>query len=796
MELLGKRRDKTTGTHWKFIASVVALALVQTIVAQTTDGDVNKIMAGISSYGQTNHKEYLTPGDRAYVVGTQDGNFPDLGSHVQGEMGGLWIPPVKLLDGFWVKLSDGHGKQEKWLQEAREFINYPYGNRFVYAPIDGIEVERLQFCPMQMQGIVIQFKLKNTSGTLRTLQFSFVAKTDLSPVWFSKENNIIDAVDTVHWVEDKNLFAANDTKHPWFAAWGSSLPVISHQVGAIAPVETMGLGKAASSTYRLQIKPHETKTVVFVVSGSNNDFETARKNYETILKNYGRLLKEKQQRSVDIIRRAKVDIPDKKLQQAYTWAKLNTEWLVSELPEIGRFLGAGAVEYPWLFGCDNSYASQGVAASGDLELAMSTLRTLKRVSEKTNGNGRIIHEMSSNGFVYNRGNTQETPHFAVAVWRVFDWTGDTLFLREMYPYIKKGIQWLLTEQDKNKNLFPEGNGIMEVKGLNAELIDVAVYTQQALEVASHMAAILNEPEQRGEYAQKAAVLKNQINTDFWDEAEGSYCDFYGTREQALSVAEGAIEQLKKGLASAKDSAHTLENQQYYQRLIQQISRFPTGTEKGWFTNKNWVISTPAETQLAPPDKALRLLNKVRKEHCGEYGPYLSAIERRYMMTISTGVQAMAECAYGRTDEAMWYMNKIVETFSKALPGSISEMMPDYGCPVQAWTIYGLATPLLTYVLGINPDAYNKSILISPHFPGHWNKGAVYDLPVGHNTISFAVTKHGRTTTYSLTSVASDWTCILVIRGLGGHRYMLNGKVLTATADEVHLKGKINKVVVL
>jgi hypothetical protein len=796
MELLGKRRNKTTVTPFKFIASAIALALVQNMAAQTTNGDVDKIMAGISNHGQTNHKEYLTPGDRAYVVGTQDGNFPDLGSHVQGEMGGLWIPPVKLLDGFWVKLSDAHGKHETWLQEAREFINYPYGNRFVYAPIDGIEVERLQFCPMQMQGIAIQFKFKNTSGTLRTLQFSFVVKTDLSPVWFSKENNVIDAVDTVHWVEDKKLFAANDKKHPWFAAWGSSLPVISHQIGAIAPVETKGLGKAASVTYRLQIKPHETKTAAFVVSGSNNDFETAQKNYETILKNFGQLLKEKQERCFGIIRRARVDIADKKLQQAYTWAKLNTEWLVSELPGIGRFLGAGAVEYPWLFGCDNSYASQGVAASGDLELAKSTLRTLERVSEKTNGNGRIIHEMSSNGFVYNRGNIQETPHFAVAVWKVFNWTGDTLFLREMYPYIKKGIHWLLTEQDKNKNLFPEGNGIMEVKGLNAELIDVAVYTQQALEVASKMAAIFNEPAQEREYAEKAAMLKNKINTDFWDEAVGSYCDFYGTREQALSVAKGAIEQLKIGGANAKDSAHMLENQQYYQRLFQQISSVPAGTEKGWFTNKNWVISTPAETQLAPPDKAVRLLNKVRREDCGKYGPYLSAVERRYMMTISTGVQAMAECAYGRTDEAMWYINKIVETFNRALPGSISEMMPNYGCPVQAWTIYGLATPLLTYVLGINPDAYSKSIVISPHLPGRWNRGAVYDLPVGLNTISFAVTKNGRNTTYSLTSVASDWTFNLVIKGLKGHRYILNQKVFTAMGDEVHLKGEINKVVIL
>jgi glycogen debranching enzyme len=475
---------------------------------------------------------------------------------------------------------------------------------------------------------------------------------------------------------------------------------------------------------------------------------------------------------------------------------LNTEWLVSELPGIGRFLGAGAVEYPWLFGCDNSYALQGVVVSGDLELAKSTLRTLKRVSEKANGNGRIIHEMSSNGFVYNRGNKQETPHFALAVWKVFEWTGDKDFLQEMYPYIRKGINWLLTEQDQNKNLFPEGNGIMEVRELNVELIDVAVYTQQALEVASKIAALFNESDLQRDYAQKAAVLKEKINTQFWDDAEGSYCDFYGTKEQALSVIKGAIEQLQSGLSNANDSAHMFENQKYYEKLVHEFSALPAGTEKGWFTNKNWVISTPVETHIAPQEKAIRLLNKVRSEDCGEYGPYLSAVEGRYMMTISTGVQAMAECAYGRTDEAMWYVDKIVQTFNRALPGSISEMMPDYGCPVQAWTIYGLATPLVTYVLGINPDAYNRSIVISPHLPGSWNDGAIYDLPVGSNTISFAIKKNGRNTEYSLTSVAANWTYTLKIKGLAGNKYKLNGKVLTAATDEIELKGKVNKVEVL
>ena len=397
---------------------------------------------------------------------------------------------------------------------------------------------------------------------------------------------------------------------------------------------------------------------------------------------------------------AKVEIPDKKLQQAYNWGKINTEWLVSDLPDMGRFLGAGAIEYPWLFGCDNSYALQGVVAAGDHELAKSTFRVIKNVSEKANGNGRIIHEMSSNGFVGNKGNTQETAHFAVAIWKVFTWTGDVAFLQEMYPYIKKGINWLLTEQDKNGNMFPEGYGIMEVKGLNAELVDVAVYTQQALEAAAKMAVVLKEPAAQKEYAQKAAILKNKVNTLFWDETEGSYCDFYGTREQAIATTKGAIEQVQTDIDAGNHSPEMVKKQEFYQDLLKHLATFPAGTEKGWFTNKNWVISTPVESGIASPDKAIRLLDKVRKEHNGKYGPYLSAIEGERMMTIATGVQAMAEAAYGRTDESMWYVDKIVQTFGRVLPGSISEMMPDYGCPVQAWTIYGLAVPLVTHVFGI------------------------------------------------------------------------------------------------
>jgi len=36
--------------------------------------------------------------------------------------------------------------------------------------------------------------------------------------------------------------------------------------------------------------------------------------------------------------------------------------------------------------------------------------------------------------------------------------------------MQKGLNFLLKDMDTNKNMFPEGYGIMEVRGLNAELI--------------------------------------------------------------------------------------------------------------------------------------------------------------------------------------------------------------------------------------------------------------------------------------------------------------------------------------
>jgi glycogen debranching enzyme len=772
--------------------------ILSVISCQTTNNEhATDIFNGLSNNGKYPDKPYLTAGDKSYIVGLQDGSFPDLGNHVEGEMGGFWTPPVKLLDGIWLELREAGQDKGTLLDKASEFINFPQGNKFIYPQvISGIDVERFQFCPQGKTGMVIYYTFKNRSDRERELELNFIVKTDLSPVWFSKENNIIDAKDSVLWDNVNSAFCAYDINNPWFAIWGSTLKAARHSQDAETAPITRGQGRSANIRYLLKIKPGESIKPEFFVSGSNSSMQSAMSVYNDLKLNHELLLYDKILHYRMIDDRARIEIPDKKLQQAFTWGKINTEWLVSDLDGIGRFMGAGAIEYPWLFGCDNSYATQGLVCCGDPELAKSTLRVIKVVSEKVNGNGRIIHEMSSNGFVGNKGNTQETPHFALAVWKVFQWTGDIEFLKEMYPYIKLGINWLFTDMDSNHNLFPNGFGIMEVRGLDAELIDVAVYTQQALEVASMMAQILNEPEVQIEYSKKAEILKDKINTQFWDENEVSYCDFYGTREQAIHVVKGAIEQIKQGISDNKNLKEIGEKQKFYSQLLKKYTKLASDTSKGWFTNKNWVISTPAEVGIAPRDKAIRLLDKVRKEDCGPYGPYLSAVEGKYMMTIATGVQAMAEAKYGRTDEALWYADKIAETFGKALPGSISEMMPDYGCPVQGWTIYGLACPLVTHIFGIQPDAWNKSIIIEPHLPMNWEKLAISSLPVGENIISLSILKSKNSIEYELTAEKLDWSYVFPVKEYSGNEIFINGEKVKINSDEILVKGKKNKIRIL
>ncbi len=728
---------------------------------------------------ETLGKRCVTAGDKLYAIGLQDGDFPDMGDHLKDEMGGIWMHPIKLLDGFWLKIEEmkekdgivGPNGQGGWLEHADQYITFPYGNEFIYHdPLPGLEVSRFQFVPVRTRGLKVSYTIKNNTDKKRELALRFYIKPDLLPVWYSEKSGIKDGTDSVWYDKQTACTVARDLKNPWFVyagtdrkdgIWTKSIPGDIHQ-------KNDRNDTGCQYIFNLSIAAGKEEKVNLYIAGSEHSGDEAKQVYEALKSGGSGLLASKIKRYQEISQRSDIEIPDQHLQEVYKWVKYNTDWLIRDVDGIGRGLGAGFPEYPWWFGTDNSYSLQAVLAMGNFDLVKSTLRLLKSLSEKENGNGRVIHEANTFGDVYNPGNTQETAHFIMAVWKTFEWTGDREFLKEFYPFVKKGINWLTKDMDSNNDLFPEGFGIMEVRGLSAELIDVAVYTQQALASASAMAGIVNEKREKEYYSALSEKIKTKINTEFWDEKSDLYCDFYGSSKQALAAWKGNMEQYKDVMTDA--------TKKEFQSEFEYFSSFPENYMHGWSTNRNWVINTPMETGIAPPEKAIPALQKMGgSDFCGEYGPYLSQVVGIYQMTIATGVQAMAECSYNRTDEAMRYVQMIAGTFSKEMPGSINEMMPDYGCFVQAWTSYGIMLPLITHIFGFHPSAYEKKMVITPYLPSGWENMKLNKLSAGDNNISFSRERKGSTVIYKIVSEKPGWNLEFNVPELKFHTIQVNGK---------------------
>lgn len=750
----------------KYLLSAFLITLI-TGCSNSKIVNFSDLMEGAPSIiGKTEYlnSPMVTAGDRLYMVGHQDGSFPPLGWHIQGEMGGIWNHPIKLMDGFDITISIGN--ETLTLNKATQFTNYPFANKHTFNGKEkGLEIERWQFVPDGKEGMVVQLLIKNIDASEKELDINFTAYSDLRPTWLGERTNMIDGKDKSTFKKDLGLVIFKDENNPWFSIIGSDL----YTEAALLGLYDFNNPNGASEKllYNIKLSKNETKAVNFYITGSYISEEEALTTYKDLQNNWPNYLTQKRKRYETLANKTKLTTPDTTLNQAFEWLKYNCDWLVRDVPEIGSGITAGIPDYPWWFGVDSEYALEGYMAIGQTDVVYNTIHLLDSVSNAVNGNGRIIHEMSTNGAVFNPGNINETPQFASLIWKIYQWNGDKAFLQKYFPTIEKGLNWLLKENDANKNLFPDGFGMMEIHGMDSEMIDVAAYTQKAFADASNIALELGEGKKARQYQLLAGQLEGKINTEFWSEEFNSYADFIGTDEQALRLIEDAIiraDTLNKPWAVA-------ELKQTREAILKNPSKDP----RPFVLHHNWVVNTPMQVGIAPPDKALKALTTAEK-YVNPFGMFVTGIDRDEsagsdegsfkgskifsytgaVMTLPTGVQVVAENNYGRPDQALNYLKRMTRTFSYALPGSIYEVSPDYGMMTQAWNIYSYAVPIVEQFFGLQPDAAHKRVVITPQMPSEWNEASLENVQVGNNEISVYFSKKDGKTTIQVVQTQPDW----------------------------------------
>jgi hypothetical protein len=719
-----------------------------------------------------NMKRYVAAGDRAYVVGVQDGNLvpdvslnPDgIGWHIKGQMGGVWAHPIKLLHQFQFFLNGN------LLPAATKFVSGTGYVRLELPQTNGLEISETQFAPDGLPVVLVGVKLRNSNPGVASFTLAMEAESELIPAFpwsgtmpTSESLHLPDQVSFDSTLGALQFFQPAQptySRGAWYALVSAALDPQDRETGfqslgaTFPPTTSKHNGATGTLSFQVNLKGKSSTTVWFAIAGSNVDKAEASAALTQGLASPDDLLHTKISGRQQVLSQTQIEVPDEAIQAAFDWGKLNLadmqrtvrdvmvrdtmEGTVYPTPLTPSFpvlsgFGAGYPDYPWFFGTDGAYSTFSLAAVGQWEEAKNHLATIRQVSQLVNGTtGKVLHEIVTDGSIYfgtnaQNGDVNETAEFATAAATLWRWSGDNSVRDDNYDFIKAGLNYITTKlvtANLNPNGWPEGAGMGEANGMGALKLDVAVYTIRALHDLAEMADSKGDSVTRDWAATTASALTDKFRQDWWISSKGLFADSLALSQKVPT-----------------DPNATLGPPPGYTQLQQLF----------------WINATPMETSFASvADATIAFPTLESSLLTGTTGFYQQAAQNgRQASAVNTGVMAIAEANYGRMDQSLRYVDFVADELDVEQPGALPELFdsPDYkyfsgGNPfggamvMQAWSSYGIHWPLVELYLGIKPDAPAKTLAVVPDLPGSWRELSIDHLHVGSDQIAVSVQRAG------------------------------------------------------
>jgi len=767
------------------VLSVVVVVLSIAIGGQTA-GAAPGVQAGtgaappeLSETSRLQDRREIAAGTRAYSVGFEDGRFYANGWHITGEMGGVWTPPLKLVDGVWFGLDD------QWVGPATTFTSGWGYTRYDLPDTAGLEVERTDFVPDGRRGALFGLKITNP-GAARTAKLSVDAHSELmghypwgfTGVTPNASDNIADSgsFDGRHLVFTDDGALPGAPEHHYAALVGTALTPDSGVVGDQfwgpqpghrctgtepgAPAEPkpsqcddgpFGRGTGGELTYTLSLPAGGSKTVWLAVAGSDRGLEPAQQELSRVLRNPAAQLAAKVASRQRLSRMTRLSLPgDPLVQDAVEWGKQNLadstqsaedlqiRWtdqgkqFPSPLGTVQRatWIAAGFPDYPWIFGTDGEYTAFAAVSVGQFEAAKAHLRALRDISDVLNeGSGVVVHESVADGSIWFGHDSRRTnPDGSIS----YDFNTDETV---KFPSTV-ALLWRWTGDDRFRD----------------DLYDFAVrnlrYVVRTLDADGD-----GWPEGLGNVERSGMGPEKLDNTVYFIRG------LYDLADMARAKHDGATfawaRNLARRLQQRFDGTWWFEAAQQYADSLNE-----PGNQQSF--QQHWIGQTPMEAELrtggqtvpglAPFDHGNTALAG-REDPCysGEHplnpglfhtgctgGPTGQGEE--VIFGLGTSIQSIGEGNYGRLGpgQQQRYTHALAETmFSEPAtggtpdeqPGAMPEIFPspDQGANIdrcwtcrsmfmQAWGNYGTTWAVVHQWLGVRPDLGLGRIEFVPQVP--------------------------------------------------------------------------------
>lgn len=347
------------------------------------------------------HKAFSTTGRNYYFIGFEDLVPGKVGEHIPGNMMGFWVPPVRILECFYLE-RDG-----KVLKADKEIV-LP-GRRIFHSGSTTITLD----APGDDVSLKIVVEQVDASG----LRMHFPAS--VIPLWGT-------SIDTAHSI-------SSDRGYPAITIPAAGLSV---------QFRAVGVSGASNNGDDIIFELGNRSEIAIVLAGG---IQAPQRNADFLS---------------DLLSRTIVKSQAVEVVQSFEWAKANLASLYFDFGKAGSGMAAGMPEFPWFFSIDTFVSLPGLLASGMHEIARSSLDTL--FSYAMGENGIIPHEILATGSICTAGTIAEIALMPTALRMYYNWTGDRSLVEKHAFATVKGYEHLLEAGLKGRGVMEDhkaGEGV-------------------------------------------------------------------------------------------------------------------------------------------------------------------------------------------------------------------------------------------------------------------------------------------------------------------------------------------------
>ena len=396
------------------------------------------------------------------------------------------------------------------------------------------------------------------------------------------------------------------------------------------------------------------------------------------------------------------------LDKALAWITITMDELITCQQGNGIYAGL-----PWFneyWGRDMFISMPGAClVTGQFDVAKEILKDFAKLQDTDPASetyGRIPNRANLEGILYNT--TDGTPRFVIQAYQLAQYSGDTEFLEELYPAIKRSIdasirnytdsKGYLTHADADTWMDVKRNGIPgSPRGNRANDIQSLWYEQ--LTAGSMIAAIMGDEGSAEEWTGLATMLASNFENDFCNKEGDLIYDHLNT--------DGSADlQMRPNQLYCFDLVNDEDFKQRVTRRAWEELVYP------------WGVASLAQwdQQFHPQHENWHYYHKDDAYHNGTIWLWNNGI----------AMQRMIE--YGQIDQA-WelFKNMNRQALHEGAVGSLSENADAHpregqswvnrsGTFLQAWSNAEHLRVWYQHFLGIRPDMLKGIIVVEPNLP--------------------------------------------------------------------------------